>query len=275
MLQRITTAIAFALIMLIGIFAGKWPFIALFGLVLFLCLWEYYTMVAPKDIWKDRWRRYSGITWGLIPFVWGLAMAHGMMFSSKILPVGILIYATTLLGWFFIPELFVKRSQRFSQAALGITGLIYIALPFGCLPLLSFNDGAYQPMQVFGLLLLVWANDSGAYLTGVRWGKHLLLPEISPKKTWEGWAGGTFLTLLTGYFLTFWIPAWTTQDGLIIALLVALWGPVGDLVESMLKREFEVKDSGKILPGHGGLLDRFDAFLFALPPVALYWFAIR
>jgi phosphatidate cytidylyltransferase len=274
-LQRLSTAFVFVLVILAGLFLGEWSFILLFGAVLFLCLFEYYTLVAPKDIWKDRWRRYSGIAWGLIPFGWGLCMVYGLQLPGKQIALGILLYMTSLLGWFFIPELFSRRSQRFSQAALGLTGLIYIALPFGCLPLLAYQAGEYQPYQIFGILLLVWANDSGAYLTGIRWGKRLILPLISPKKTWEGWGGGTVLTLLVGWLLSGWLTEWTLQDGLVIATLVALWGPLGDLVESMLKREFEAKDSGKILPGHGGVLDRFDAFLFSLPPVALYWIAIR
>lgn len=275
MLQRLSTAIVFVIVILAGLFAGMWPFILLFGLVLFLCLLEYYQMIAPKDAWKDRWRRYSGIAWGMIPYGWGLCTMHGLQLPAKQLALGILVYLTALLGWFFIPQLFVHRPQRFSQAALGLTGLVYIALPFGCLPLLAFSDGHYLPLQVLGLLLLVWSNDTGAYLTGIRWGRSLMLPEISPKKTWEGWTGGTVLTLLSGWLLSKYIPTWSLQDGLVIASVVALWGPVGDLVESMLKREFEVKDSGTILPGHGGVLDRFDAFLFSLPPVALYWFAIR
>lgn len=274
-LQRLTTAIFFVTITLAGIFAGEWPFIGLFGTVLFLCLREYYVMVAPREIWKDLWRRYSGILWGMLPFIGALAMVHGWVIPDRMLPVAMLLYITTLLAWFFIPELFVQRSERFSQAALSLTGLIYVALPFACLPLVAYVDGIYIPLQVFGILLLVWSNDTGAYLAGMRFGKHLLLPAISPKKTWEGWAGGTALTLLTGWLLSRWIDIWSLQDGLVIAGLVAIWGPLGDLVESMLKREFEVKDSGKLLPGHGGVLDRFDAFLFALPPIALYWNAIR
>lgn len=275
MRQRLITAIFFVILTLASLFMGKWSFMIFFCVVLFACLWEYYTMVAPKEVWKDRWRKYSGILWGMIPYFAGLALAFGMILPARQLALGILLYLTALLAWFFIPELFVHRSQRFSQAALGLTGLIYIALPFGCLPLISFSAGVYMPLQVLGILILIWANDTGAYLTGIRWGKSLLLPTISPKKTWEGWLGGTILTILTGWGLSYCIPTWTIHDGIAISSLVAIWGPMGDLVESMLKREFEVKDSGKILPGHGGVLDRFDAFLFCLPPIALYWVALR
>ena len=275
MRQRIVTASVFVLVVLAGIFLGKWPFVLLFGIILFFCLHEYYTMVAPKDIWKDLWRKYSGITWGLVPYSAAILLAHGTGLEGRQLAAAILLYLTALLAWTFIPELYVKRSERFSQAALSLTGLIYIALPFGCLPLLAIPEGLYQPAQVLGILLLVWANDTGAYLSGIRWGRRPLLPTISPKKTWEGFVGGAVLTVLAGRGLAELIPEWRIQDGLIIAVLVAIWGPLGDLVESMLKREFEFKDSGQLLPGHGGVLDRFDAFLFALPPITLYWLAIR
>lgn len=273
--QRVITGTYFVLIILLGTLAGKWPFILLFGLILFACLWEYYTLVAPKDIWKDLWRKYSGIIWGLIPYTLGIFLAHGTQLPGKQLALLILLYMTALLAWFFIPELFVRRSERFSQAALGLTGLIYVALPFGCLPLITIANGEYSFYQVLAILVLVWANDTGAYLTGMRWGKRLLLPQISPKKTWEGWMGGMVLTMLTGRLIAHFLDSWSVMDGLVIAALVSVWGPLGDLVESMLKREFEVKDSGQLLPGHGGVLDRFDAFLFALPPVALYWLVIR
>lgn len=273
--QRVITSVLFVLVILLGTLTGKWPFILLFGIILLVCLREYYTLVAPKDIWKDLWRKYSGIVWGMIPYVAALYLAHGVTMPGKQLALFLLLYMTALLAWFFIPELFVRRSERFSQAALGLTGLIYIALPFGCLPMITIVDGDYSYHQVLAILFLVWANDSGAYLSGMRWGKRLLLPQISPKKTWEGWVGGMLVTLLTGRLIAYLLDTWTVKDGLIIAILVSIWGPLGDLVESMLKREFEVKDSGHLLPGHGGILDRFDAFLFALPPVALYWIALR
>ncbi len=269
------TGAVFVLIVLLGTLTGKWPFIVLFGLILFACLWEYYTLVAPKDIWKDLWRKYSGIVWGMFPYGIGIYLAHGVTMPGKQLALFVLLYMTALLAWFFIPELFVRRSERFSQAALGLTGLIYVALPFGCLPMITIVDGHYSYYQVLAILLLVWSNDTGAYLSGMRWGKRLLLPRISPKKTWEGWLGGMILTLVVGRFLAHLLDTWTIWDGVIIAFLVSIWGPLGDLVESMLKREFEVKDSGQLLPGHGGVLDRFDAFLFALPPVALYWIVLR
>lgn len=269
------TGAIFVAVVLAGVLGGKWPFILLFGTILLACLWEYYTLVAPRDIWKDLWRKYSGIIWGTVPFLTGLFLAHEGTVQGRQLALFILLYLTALLAWFFIPELFVRRSQRFSQAALGLTGLIYVALPFGCLPMITIDHGVYSYDQVLALLLLVWANDTGAYLTGMRWGKRLLLPQISPKKTWEGWLGGMVLTLLAGIGLSRLLGHWTPMDGLVIAIMVSVWGPLGDLVESMLKREFDAKDSGQLLPGHGGMLDRFDAFLFSLPPVALYWIALR
>ncbi|MDX1911562.1 MAG: phosphatidate cytidylyltransferase, partial [Saprospiraceae bacterium] len=130
----------------------------------------------------------------------------------------------------------------------------------------------YYPNRVLGLLLLVWINDVGAYLLGSRWGSTKLLERISPKKTWEGTIGGALFAVAGGYALSYFIPDYSTRQWLALGLCAALGSNLGDLVESMLKRSVGVKDSGTILPGHGGFLDRFDAFIFTVP---LYWLALR
>jgi phosphatidate cytidylyltransferase len=115
----------------------------------------------------------------------------------------------------------------------------------------------------------VWAADTGAYFAGKNLGKHKLAPSISPGKTWEGWAGGALLTLAVGWAAGYFLPDIPLSHRLVAAGVVAVFGPLGDLAESMLKRSAGVKDSGTFLPGHGGLLDRFDAFLLVLPVLAL------
>ncbi|OGX83745.1 phosphatidate cytidylyltransferase [Hymenobacter lapidarius] len=119
------------------------------------------------------------------------------------------------------------------------------------------------------MLFLIWASDIGAYAAGKTFGKHKLAPSISPGKTWEGWAGGFLLTLAVGWGLKFMMPDVPLAHLLVAAGVVAVFGPLGDLAESMLKRSVGVKDSGTFMPGHGGLLDRFDAFLLVLPVLAL------
>jgi phosphatidate cytidylyltransferase len=153
---------------------------------------------------------------------------------------------------------------------------LYIGVPFALLLWISMENAVYLPGRVAGLLFLTWANDSGAYLTGNLFGKHPLMRRISPKKTWEGFLGGLFFALLFAFFLSY-MPSTglNPSDWWFLALIISIFGPVGDLIESLIKREKQVKDSGNLLPGHGGFLDRFDAFIFHIPFVALYlyWFA--
>ncbi len=127
----------------------------------------------------------------------------------------------------------------------------------------------YDARHVFCLIVLVWAADTGAYFAGKNFGRHKLAPGISPGKTWEGWAGGALLALATGWAFGQFVPDIPLTHRLVAAGVVAVFGPLGDLAESMLKRSAGVKDSGTFLPGHGGLLDRFDAFLLVLPVLVL------
>ena len=131
------------------------------------------------------------------------------------------------------------------------------------------HNNGYDPRRIFALLFLIWASDIGAYAAGKTFGKHKMAPSISPGKTWEGWAGGFLLTLAVGWALGFLLPGLPLAHRLVAAGVVAVFAPLGDLAESMLKRSVGVKDSGRIMPGHGGLLDRFDAFLLVLPVLAL------
>jgi phosphatidate cytidylyltransferase len=170
-----------------------------------------------------------------------------------------------------ISEMFLGSEDSFRGVSLIVFGLIYIAMPFAALQFIyCHDDRTIHPHLVMGMLLLVWANDSFAYLIGSRIGKTPLLPRVSPKKTWEGSLGGVLFTFLTGGILYLCFGELSIGNWMMLALIVATFGSLGDLVESMLKRSVGVKDSGNIMPGHGGMLDRFDAFMFMLPFAAAY-----
>ena len=184
------------------------------------------------------------------------------------LPVVLLIRAIVL--W---PE-----ERPFDNISITLIGLLYVSLPMAMLNYLALSvkhisDSAYEshydPRRVFLLIFYIWAADTGAYFAGKTFGKHKLAPSISPGKTWEGWAGGAALTLAVGWAAGYFVPDIPLGHRLVAAGVVAVFGPLGDLAESMLKRSAGVKDSGTFLPGHGGLLDRFDAFLLVLPVLAL------
>ena len=206
-------------------------------------------------------------------------------FLFLILPLIVVIY---------IAELFYRENRPFHNIAFTILGLVYIALPFSLFHYMVFQttDGLniqdtenldivnfiFQPDRtvvysyqiLLGFFFLHWINDTGAYLFGMVLGKHKLLKRISPKKTWEGFIGGGLFALFTAYLLSRYFSVLNLGNWLIIALIIISFGTLGDLVESMLKRYLGLKDSGSLLPGHGGLLDRFDGVLLSAPVVFVF-----
>jgi phosphatidate cytidylyltransferase len=173
------------------------------------------------------------------------------------------------IPFFFIPfiiEIFSNQNQkRFSVSSYEITALVYVAVPFSLLNFLSVYQGKYTYQLLLPIFILIWANDTFAYLTGITIGRTKFFEKISPKKTWEGTIGGIIFSMTFGYFLNGYFPILSGMQWIIVAITVSCFGIIGDLVESMLKRNLSVKDSGFFLPGHGGFLDRFDSLIFAVP----------
>jgi len=168
-------------------------------------------------------------------------------------------------------ELYRKNPQWKNITTL-ITGYIYIAVPFGLMNSLFFT-GAIDKSQsgiLIGMFILIWTSDVFAYLTGSMFGKHKLMERISPKKTWEGSVGGLFFALIAAYILSIFVTQLNLVEWIALSVIIVISGTLGDLVESLLKRNAGVKDSGTIFPGHGGVLDRFDAVIFATPMVFVF-----
>jgi len=170
---------------------------------------------------------------------------------------------------FFIHELFIDSEKPAQNIAVISLGIACISLPLGLVQRLIFYNGRNWSVQNFGIvlaiLLLIWTNDTMAYFIG-RWiGKNKLLERISPKKTWEGFFGGLVFSVIAGLLIFKWMQTFDAVTWIGIAVIVSVFGTVGDLFQSMLKRKAGVKDSGKLLPGHGGVYDRFDAFIFCVP----------
>jgi len=192
---------------------------------------------------------------------------HGFYFDfnlSEILALSLILIAVITL-FKFSKELYYENGKL-------IFTVVYTALPF-CfalgLPKFSSSENSIS-LEVFFLFVLIWSSDSFAYFAGRLFGKHKMAPKISPKKTWEGFAGGVVLTLILSFFIEKYFPE-LRGNWLIVGFLVAVFAPLGDLVESQLKRTFGVKDSGNIIPGHGGILDRLDSFMICAPVVYLYF----
>ena len=171
-----------------------------------------------------------------------------------------------------VVTLFKFTSELYFDSGKLIFTVIYVALPFSFalgLPKYSSYDSNFS-LEVIFLFILIWSSDTFAYLVGKFFGKHKMAPKISPKKTWEGYAGGVVLTLVLSYFVEMYQPQ-LRGNWMVVGFLIAAFAPLGDLVESQLKRTFGVKDSGNIIPGHGGVLDRLDSFLICVPVVYLYF----
>jgi phosphatidate cytidylyltransferase len=152
-----------------------------------------------------------------------------------------------------------------------ISSLLYILLPLSLsLYLVRYNKPDYRPDILLIILIFIWIYDSLAYLTGVLFGKHKILPSVSPKKTWEGFAGGLIFTIIAAWLVALNNSVYSTSQWITISLIIVIAGTSGDFFESFLKRKAGVKDSGKCLPGHGGILDRFDSYLFIIPVVFIY-----
>lgn len=272
--RRAATAAIFVVVMMVGLFVGKMSFILLFAVITTLCLWEYLNLVLVHHTRRDWVRIFIGLAFGLSPFVLASVMHIALADKEKFVIVTSVLFFP-LIFMAFIYELFSGSEKPFQNVAFMVLGMVYIGAPFSLLNFIAFSDNAFNVWPIFGLLVLTWMNDTGAYLVGSKLGKTPLLPRISPKKTWEGTIGGVIVTFLVGWLFCVLTGELRLQDWMVLSGIVAVFGSIGDLIESMLKRSLTIKDSGTLLPGHGGVLDRFDAFIFLLPFAAAYLLYIR
>lgn len=259
---RVITAIVFGLVVISSILFHPFSFGILFILINGFCQFEFYRLLnsAGKGA---QW--FNGILTG------SFLMVTTFMVLMEWVPQNFMLFNLLFLIMIFIYELYRKSNTPFENIGDTLISLFYISLPLACFIALGFIvSNSFNPHLPLGFLILLWCNDSGAYITGISLGKNKLLERISPKKTWEGFIGGIALALfasfiLSNYYLELSLPSW-----MVISLLVSVLGTFGDLVESMFKRSINIKDSGKLLPGHGGFLDRFDGLFLSAPAVYLF-----
>lgn len=169
-----------------------------------------------------------------------------------------------------IIELYRKKENPIHNWAYFLLGQIIIALPFSLLNFILYMGDQYQPLLLIAVFATIWINDTGAYLVGITFGKHRMFERVSPKKSWEGFWGGAVTALVSGYVFSLIIPEISLLSWLFFSEIVVVFGTFGDLLESLMKRTVHVKDSGDVIPGHGGLLDRFDSMLLVAPAVFIY-----
>ena len=187
------------------------------------------------------------------------------------LSTGVFLLLFPLFSFLFILKLYHQTHKPFTDVALTVSGIVYIAFSFALLLMSAYQaTGEYSPGSLMGFLLLLWASDIGAYFAGKSLGRRKLFERVSPKKTWEGFAGGAVLSLSVAVALPHIIGVWAWHQWIILSGIIVVFGTYGDLVESQFKRSLKIKDSGSLIPGHGGFMDRFDGLLLAAPFIAVY-----
>jgi phosphatidate cytidylyltransferase len=249
--------IALPLLILFVIYANTVLFTALVCGATFLALFEYYAMCLPAERGVER----------ITAAGFGVLLIPLMTYRPDLLTAG-MVFSVLFFGLFFLLR-FRDLSTVVQHLTLLLFGLLYLPLLLGHLALL--RGLPFGREWIFLVLLIVMAGDTAAYFTGVTLGRRKLYPAISPNKSIEGAIGGLAGSLVGALVAKFgFFPALTLPDCLILGIFLGVLGQLGDLFESMLKRSFGVKDSGTIIPGHGGMLDRLDSLLFAIPPAYYY-----
>lgn len=251
--------------MLGGIIIHPFVFAPVFGVILFFTQSEFYKISEQA---KYSPQKIFGLILGLSLFVLFFLTA------KNIIPQSYILLSIPFLFFVFIGELFREKSNVLKNGGITLLGLIYVALPFSLMNFIVFaqtsDNNSFYPWILVGIFFIIWIYDSMAYVSGSLLGKHKIASKISPAKSWEGLIGGTIFAVIMGIINAVLFQEISMFNWIVIALITVIFGTIGDFFESKLKREIGIKDSGNILPGHGGLLDRFDSLLFAIPPVFVW-----
>ena len=260
-LTRLASGIVYVVLLILAISNSLNSFLLLFGLFLVIAIYEFCNLVQINKI---------------IPYLVGIALFSAHYYFKIGKPIEVLGLTITLLVsikcLFF---LFNDKVQKLNSVSKYLYLIGYIILPFIIITKIPIGDqNKYNPKIIISIFILIWTNDTFAYIVGKSIGKHKLLERISPKKTIEGFIGGIIFTIIASYLIAkhyIQIKEVNTFIWIVIASIVSIFGTLGDLIESKFKRISGVKDSGKIMPGHGGVLDRLDSIIFAAPFVFLFY----
>ena len=285
-LKRTISGAVYIALLLASILFSTESFIALFGVFLIITIYEFSNIVNLNKVFS--------ILFGTLVYTSIVLVSHYNKQTTKFLNDTfntnisletnikqmdlILLAVTIVVSIKCIIFLFYDSVQKVSISSKYLYLLGYITLPFIFIVKISFGTNDYNPKIILGLFVLIWTNDTFAYLVGKSMGKHKLFERVSPKKTIEGFVGGMVFAAFAGFLISkFYIqpnPAFSSKSILIwtiIALIVSVFGTIGDLIESKFKRIAGIKDSGSIMPGHGGILDRLDSVIFVAPIIFLFY----
>ena len=276
MKTRTITGFFFIIIMVASVLSGHYVFGVFYLLLSLFCLWEFYRLVKQNTA-------NPNASAGLLNAGLGYIIAALFTYADKMgLPVAntsklahqLVLLLPISASIVFITELYRKKDGPVTNIAYTFFGILFAVVPFIFFHALAYIGNGFNFHFPLAFLIILWTNDTGAYLSGYFFGRTKLFERHSPKKTWEGFIGGVIFSAIAAYIIGIYYTDLKWSNWVVVALLISCFGTLGDLVESMFKRSINVKDSGGILPGHGGLLDRFDGLLLAAPVVYTYLYFI-
>lgn len=260
---RVITGTLYGTLLIGCLIGGVYTFSVFFLLITLQGLKEFYRLSNKATVQPQK---IMGAILALLTYC--MSTLHFLIPGYDHLFIICILFTVFLL---FAIELFRAKKNAINNLSHTLLGVFYVGLPMALLPFLAFDSlDLYNYQIILGMFIVVWLSDTGAYLIGVRFGKHKLLERISPKKSWEGFFGGVAAALIGAYILSHYFTILSNKHWIVLGAIISLTAVLGDLIESMFKRSVGVKDSGTLLPGHGGILDRFDSVLFVIPFVYLY-----
>lgn len=260
--QRIIAAIVGVSIIISAVYYSGWTYLLVFAIIGAFTQYEFYKLLGLDG---NQPLIYYGTFCGIFLNVLTFLIERGS------LPVRDYYLISPLMALIFLIKLYKRNDLKpFQNIAYTFLGLIYVALPFSIFTIIALHDQHYSHQIVLGCLFLLWASDTGAYFAGTKFGKTKLFERVSPKKSWEGSAGGLALSIFVAYILGIYFTDLEPWRWLVIGGIIVVAGTYGDLVESLFKRSISIKDSGSTIPGHGGFLDRFDGLLIAVPFIIVF-----
>ena len=275
MKTRAITGFFFVIVMVGSNLLGHYVFGGFYLLLSLFCLYEFYGLIKQGTAHPNV---AMGLLNGALLYVAFALITYANTFALSSLhdELGykLLFLAPVTIGGIFIVELFRKHKHPFNNIAFTILGIILTVVPFIFFHALAYLHGGFNAHIPLAFLIMLWGNDTGAYLSGMAFGRHKLFERHSPKKTWEGFIGGVLISAGVALIISHFYTDLDWYQWVIMAVIIGTVGTMGDLVESMFKRSINVKDSGGILPGHGGLLDRFDGLFLAVPVVYAFLYFI-
>ena len=246
---------------------GHYPFGIFFLLLSLFSLYEFYGLIKQTGFKPN-------LQMGMISAAFIYIIFALITYADNPPLHKIMLLLVIPISLIFIQELFKTSESPFGNIGFTLAGLFFVCIPFTFFHALVYINGPFNFHYPLAFMILLWSNDTGAYLTGRAFGRTKLFERHSPKKTWEGFFGGMVIAGIAAYIISIYFHDLPWNRWVSVAILITCFGTLGDLIESMFKRSINVKDSGGILPGHGGLLDRFDGLLLAAPVVYTYLYLI-